>query len=379
MSSSSNNVNPFNRKRYRSPYLTPTQSPPSSRRRIVSEDLQVIVKEVLSYISDNPELNDTLRQQYLDEYLETIQGATTPEQLYDAAAPYILPLASPSSRAKSPAPFKTPTSSSSSPITSPFSDEPTEHYYPMEMVSQKAHGTGVSREQPSNFFFDIFKTDDLGYIDLHNTGQHYAPGVYASQVFPSFVSMIKGGYKQTQRQGFKISMLHFSMRLQIILPETQCTEASAGKLNDELRILIVKDVAPQPNVPRVEDVLSVHDSRHTINAFHNPATANRFTVLYDTSFFMQYTTIWEYTRGGGIKMAQFLPVDMKESIDIDLTGHTCSFDPAKEVDGYPSLIDYNLFAIFISARGVKITGALSADVKEAETFKVDWSARVVFK
>lgn len=374
MSLTPHNVNPLTRKRYRSPV-----SPLRKKPRFLNPELDQVNDFIIEAIAENPELGQRLRDDYIAEYLARTEDAQTTEELHEIATPYLVPLDASMSRVNSPFSLRTPQSSSSSSSNSPFSDEPTEHYYPMEMVSQKAHGTGVSREQPSNFFFDIFKTEDLGFVDLHNTGQHYGPGVYPSQVFPSFVSMIKGGYKQTQRQGFKISMLHFSMRLQIILPETQCTEASAGKLNDELRILIVKDIQPQPNVPRVEDVLSVHDSHHTINAFHNPATADRFTVLYDTSFFMQYTTIWEYTRGGGIKMAQFLPVDMKESIDIDLTGHTCSFDPAKEADGYPSLIDYNLFAIFISARGIKLTGALASDVKEAETFKVDWSARIVFK
>lgn len=359
----------ISRKRFRSP---------ARKRLFLDDDLEVVADQIIQTIADNPELDDRLRADYVSEYLSRIKKATTPQQLHDEALPYILPLSSPQSR------FNSPTSSSSSSLSpsptqySPFDDEPTDEYYPMEMTSQKAHGTGVSRETPAMMSFTrVFMSEDLGYLDLHNTGQHYGPGIYQSQIYPSFVSPIQPGYNQSQRQGHKVNLYHLAIRLQIILPETQCTEASAGKLNDELRVLIVKDSQPKPHIPTVQDVLSVHDQHHTINAFHNPATADRFTVLYDTSFFMQYTTIWEYTRGGGIKMAQFLPVDMKESIDIDLSGHVCSFDPSQS--GYDSLIDYNIFAIFITARGIRLSGAILSDVKEAETFKVDWSARLVFK
>jgi len=358
------------------------RSPPR-KRLFLDDDLSIVAEQIIQTIADNPELDDRLRGDYIAEYLSRIKKATTPQQLHDEALPYLMPLSSPDSRMNVPYYSSSSSSSSSlsspsSPLSSPFDDEPTDEYFPMEMTSQKAHGTGVSRETPAMMSYTrVFMSEDLGYLDLHNTGQHYGPGVYQSQIYPSFISPIQPGFNQSQRQGHKVALQHLAIRLQIILPETQCTEASAGKLNDELRILVVRDTQPHPNYPTVQDVLSVHDQHHTINAFHNPATAGRFMVLYDTSFFMQYTTIWEYTRGGGVKMAQFLPVDMKESIDIDLSGHVCSFDPEKS--GYDALVDYNLFAIFISARGIKLSSAIASDVKEAETFKVDWSARLVFK
>lgn len=259
-----------------------------------------------------------------------------------------------------------------------FTDSPTDRYYPSEITTQRAHGTGVYREpQEILAYKNVYVASDIGYVDMHNIGQHYGPSVYDSQIYPSFVSLISQGYDHSKRQGNRVAMHHLSIRLQIILPEVQCTESTAGKLNDELRIIIVKDSHPNPSHPKITDVLSVHDSHHTINAFYNPVFAERFTILYDTSFFMQYTTIWEYTRGEAIKMAQFLPVDMKESIEIDLSGHTCSFNP--NATGYASLVDYNIFAIFLTARGIKITSDVVSDMKEAETFKVDWSARLTFR
>lgn len=173
-----------------------------------------------------------------------------------------------------------------------FSDSPTEENYPMTF--QKAHGTGVTRDtKTSTLIQKLFVGRDLSYLDLHNTNQNYGPAVYQGQIFPSFISAIHEGYSTSSRQSNSVFMHRLTIHLQIILPDRTVNELSAGLLNDELRILIIKDSQPNPKVPEVTDVLSVHDSHHTINAFINPATVDRFTVLYDTSFFMQYTTLWE--------------------------------------------------------------------------------------
>lgn len=387
-------------KRYRSP-----TSPPRKRAHFDDEFYQT-KSAIIEIINENTELDDELRERYLSDFLRQSSKAQSPEDLHRIASPFLQSPTSPyshamqmSSSSSSSRPSPSPASSTPmvflTPSQSPqvvvhdesfddeleegdsiFGDSPTDVNWPTS-TSQKAHGVGVTRDTySSNLVQRMFNGRDLNYLDIHNTGQDYGPGVYDRQIFPSFVSSIHEGFNVSQRVGNSVNMLRFTMHMQIILPGRTVTELSSALLNDELRVLIVKDVTPAIT-PRVTDVLSVHDSHHTINAFINPAHADRFAILYDTSFFMQYTTLWEFTRGGAEKEAKCLPVDIKEVIDIDLGGETCQFNP--HTSGYSSLVSYNIFAVFISARGIKLTHGYLSDVEEAETFNIDWSARIVFK
>jgi len=375
-------------------------SPPYKRVHYGDEFYQ-LKSTIIDLINDNIELDESLRERYITDFLRQSSRAQSPQQLQKIASPFLFSPTSPDSHAammsssSNSSPYSTPlTSRPTSYMPDVFSEEesgrsilsdddsdeifgdsPTVEYFPMQ---QKAHGTGITRDtRTSSYVQRMFSGLDLCFIDMHQTGQDYGPGVYDREIFPSFVSAVQEGYSSSKRQGNVVVMKRFTMHLQIVLPGRTITELSSGLLNDELRILIVKDTQPHPNPPKVTDVLSVHDSHHTINAFINPATSDRFTILYDTSFFMQYTTLWEFTRGGAEKEAKVLPCDIKEVIDIDLCDDLCTFD--RNQTNYQSLIDYNLFAMFITARGVKLTHGYLSDVEEAETFIVDWSARLVFK
>jgi len=381
-------------------------SPPYKYQR----ELQVVIETLAQEIIDTPGISYGQASDLARDFFYQARSATTPEQVHAIASPYLLaPEEAAARRAQS---FSSSSSSSSfsrpppdiTPMSSRpttfldedfieeqtpssflveedsddfFTDSPTETMLPNTTI-QKAHGTGITRDtRTSSLVRRMFTDSDLCYIDMHQTGQDYGPGVYDKEIFPSFVSPVKEGYSPTKRQGNVVVMKRFTMHLQIVLPGRTITELSSGLLNDELRILIVKDSQPNPTPPKVGDVLSVHDSHHTINAFINPATSERFTILYDTSFFMQYTTLWEFTRGGAEKEAKVLPCDVKEVIDIDLCDEPCTFD--RNQDNYQTLVDYNIFAMFITARGVKLTHGYLSDVEEAETFIVDWSARLVFQ
>lgn len=282
-------------------------------------------------------------------------------------------------------PFSSPSSSSSFSYT-PESVKPTklfqeeeEHvdtsdrdisHHPLKGVSDSFSKDLITR----NFFSSYL---DLNYVDLHKTDQDYAPGVYDGQIVRSFISSIVPGTTHTTRISNTISPVRFQMQLQIVLPEQKVNEVEAALLNDEIRIIVAIDYNPLPNPPSVKDVLSVHDTKHTINAFVNPVNANRFRILHDASYFLQYNQLWEFTRGEAEKEARALTVDVKEYIDLDLTGEKCSF--SKTTSGYDSLVDYNLFAVFISAKGLKIDHEVLADIKEMRTFLIDWSARFIFK
>ena len=371
---------------------TPDPSPPYKIKR----DVDIAVEVIAQAIAETPGLPDYEATALANDFIFQARKATTPEQAHAIASTYLLTPTEVEARKR--VSFKS--SSSSSPYIPPlppddtdwfqseeesgqesdndsfFTDSPTHENYPSTF--QKAHGTGVTRDtRTSSMVKKMFVGNDLCYLDLHNTGQDYGPGVYQGQIMPSFLSSIQEGYSASRRQGNFVNMFRLTMHLQIILPDRTVNELSAGLLNDELRLIIVKDSQPNPSPPSVTDVLSVHDSHHTINAFINPATADRFTILYDTSFFMQYTTLWEFTRGEVEKEAKVLPCDIKEVIDIDLMGEKCSFD--RTHSNYASLIDYNIFAMFITARGIKLTHAILSEAKEAETFKIDWSARIVFQ
>lgn len=372
---------------------TPDPSPPYKLKR----EMDIVVEVIAQTIADNPSLPDYEATALANDFIFEAKRARTPEQAHAIASSYLLDpqevlarkgisFASPVSSSSSSSSYLPPDDSDliqseeesgqESDDDSFFSDSPTAENYPTTF--QKAHGTGVTRDTlSSSMVKKMFVGNDLCYLDLHNTGQDYGPGVYQGQILSSFISSIQEGYAASRRQGNSVNMFRFTMHLQIILPDRTVTELSSGLLNDELRLIIVKDSQPNPSPPSVTDVLSVHDSHHTINAFINPATAERFTILYDTSFFMQYTTLWEFTRGGAEKEATVLPCDIKEVIDIDLMGERCSFDRTQT--NYQSLIDYNIFAMFITARGIKLTHAIFGEAKEAETFKIDWSARIVFQ
>lgn len=220
----------------------------------------------------------------------------------------------------------------------------------------------------------MVSSHEYKYHDFRVQGQHYCPMNRNSSIADAFMQTITQGVGSSNRDRNTIVLKSIVLRLSVILPERSVHELEAGVLDDDLQFYVILDKKPSQGHPTYDKILSVHDDQHIIMAWPNPRYSDRFVFLHSQQFNMRYQTLWEYTRADADKKSVCLGVMEKRTIELPVDGIHVTYDPEKT--GYSSMLENNLFFCFITAKGVHTTSGHLSEVKEMQTFDIDWTMRV---